>query len=992
MSTQYDKTENPWGNVPTSLEDGHLILQRGISGESLSDVLNHLLVAIETQAGDESRTSVALLDDAETGLMVVASRHLPQDYLAPTQHLALEHDTTPWIACARSKETVYVEDIQAHDTHPEWVPWRQLASSHGLRSCWSTPIQTADGKLLGVLSNYGLHVQLPTDRDIERIGLVVRIVAFMIEQHCTEHALHRSAEHWRRTVDGMQEGFLLAEGLRDAAGRVVDFRVLEVNPAFEHQSGMKAGKMLREMAASVPAEVMETFIHVLESGEGAQREFFTASPSPAWYEARVRRDGPDRLMALFLDVTARKQAQAELWEGQLHKNFLLVLGDHLRKLDDAVAIEYAACEGIGKHMKLDCVAILKLPQEGQGAANVTVRWPATATRLFDVDGGKTLESLIRKGNSAYLSAFIAHANSKERAILMVVPLARWGHAGSALLAWPAPFDGAHRMSQSTALSLIEEVAERMCAAVERCEYAHMLELRTESAVAERDRIWRLSPELLAEVDGNGRFVSINPAVYNILGWQPKEFLGMQFDTLIHSEDLDCAQAELQRIRSSGEGTRHYLESRVRKHDGTYRWINWSLSWSQGHLYLAGRDETDLKVQAEMLYETEKALRQSQKIEAVGRLTGGIAHDFNNMLQGITGALYVIQRKMARGELDEIPRFISVAKDSANRAARLTERLLTFSRKQPIDPVPFDVNQTVRSLSELFQRYTGESVELVFDINPDVWTVRCDKNQFENVVLNLVINACDAMPRGGLVTVSASNRVLDRNDLRAGVDIVPGEFVEVCVEDVGCGMTPDVMAHAFDPFFTTKPQGEGTGLGLSMIYGFTRQAGGLVTLDSKVDAGTAVRIFLPRHAGAPLPDGPAMQDVTSGESGLTGVVALVEDDANVREMVRESLEELGLSVVTANDGDEGLSVVAGEIDLLVTDIGLPGINGRQLADVAQRYHPDLPVLFMTGYAEGAATDPEFLSDGMELIVKPFSLDLLAQKVAIMLKDGRSTPRS
>lgn len=428
---------------------------------------------------------------------------------------------------------------------------------------------------------------------------------------------------------------------------------------------------------------------------------------------------------------------------------------------------------------------------------------------------------------------------------------------------------------------------------------------------------------------------------------------------------------------------------MRKRDGGYAWITWSMSWAQDSLYMAGRDDTDLKSQAEMLLETEHALRQAQKMEAVGRLTGGIAHDFNNMLQGITGALYLIQRKLASGVPEQADRFVTVAMDSANRAAHLTQRLLTFSRRQPIDPQPFSVTTTLQSMADLFRRYTGEGVSLAFEFDADLWPVRCDRNQFENALLNLVINARDAMPDGGPLTVSAANTYLDPAFLRPYPGAQAGEFVEVGVTDVGCGMTPDVLAHAFDPFFTTKPLGEGTGLGLSMIYGFAKQAGGVVTLESQVGAGTSVRIFLPRHQGTTADaTTPIALACEAGKRERQAIIVLVEDDANVREMVCECLVEQGMRVLTANDGDAGLERVrvTGHIDLLVTDVGLPGLNGRQLADAARALHPGLKVLLMTGYAEGAARGSGFLDPGMELIVKPFALDALTARVQRMLESA------
>jgi PAS domain S-box-containing protein len=641
------------------------------------------------------------------------------------------------------------------------------------------------------------------------------------------------------------------------------------------------------------------------------------------------------------------------------------------------------------------MAVLDTQGEDQAPAISSV-WPPGSTLLgqppHTLDAlGDDYHAALRLGRTTYLAPLLGEAGGEIRPWAIVVPLRRWGRHTGAMLACPA---SGSRLKNSD-IAFLEEVAERMCGAVERSQYSRMLEQRVEDAIAERDRIWRLSPELLAVVDRQGRFVSVNPAVRPILGWTPEQFMSLALADLIHPDDLAATLAAWG--WSSGDagprpGARH-LENRLLKREGGYCWVTWSMSWTQDSLYMTGRDDTDLKLQAEALRDTENALRQSQKMEAVGRLTGGIAHDFNNMLQGISGALYLVQRKITAGAPEQALRFVDVAMDSANRAAHLTQRLLTFSRRQPIDPKPFCVASALQSMVALFHRYTGERVALRLDLPQELWAVCCDKNQFENAMLNLVINACDAMPNGGALTVAARN--VEPHDpllsLCAGEHA--GRYVEVSVTDVGCGMPPDVLAHAFDPFFTTKPLGQGTGLGLSMIYGFARQAGGAASLESTVDVGTTVRLFLPRYDGAPesVQDGGRPAAATPG-AARKEVVLVVEDDANVREMVRECLAELGLEVLTAVDGEAGLDLLqsARGIDLLITDVGLPGLNGRQLADAARVARPGLRVLLMTGYAESAARGQGFLEQGLELIVKPFQLDKLTERVQGMLDSAPGRP--
>ncbi|WMD22010.1 PAS domain-containing protein [Achromobacter seleniivolatilans] len=1001
MLTKKDRVAHPWTDTLARLEDERIMLQRIAAGVPLAQVLEHMLFAIEAQSSVTLRASIALIDGTGAFLIHGAAPSLPPGFNAAVERAPIGPHMASWGAAAYTGTPIYVDDIALH---PDWERWRDIALSHGLRACWSTPIKAPDGRVLGVFSNYYETVRHPSANDIEAIALVTRSAALAIERHLTESALRQSGERWRAMFDGMQEAFFLSEALRNEDGRIVDFRFLEVNPAFERQSGMKEGDTLghtlREMIPGVPSQIMEAFAQVVETGESTQFEFAVPSPKEAWYEARARKSGDDRMMALFLDVTARKTAESELWEGQHRKNFLLALGDRMRELHYQSDIEQTACEGLGQQLALGLVAVLDWPGDGQ-APVLSTCWRSEADRaahepLNPALLGDEFQSALRKGRTAYLPPMLAEQGGETWPSAIVVPMRRWGRQEGTLLVRPL----VNSRLKAPDIAFIEEVAERLCDAVERSQYSRTLEQRVENAIAERDRIWRLSPELLAVVDRQERFVSVNPAVRPILGWTPEQFLSLRLSELIHPDDLETTRhAIAQASRADPAQAVRHLENRLQKRDGGYSWITWSMSWSQDSLYMTGRDDSDLKAQAETLRDTEFALRQSQKMEAVGRLTGGIAHDFNNMLQGITGALYLIRRKLAGGTPDEAERFINVAMDSANRAAHLTQRLLTFSRRQPIDPKPFSVANTLQSMADLFHRYTGERVHLLFDLEPDLWTVRCDKNQFENALLNLVINACDAMPDGGELKVAAVNARPDENLLRQFPGISTGPFVEVSVTDAGCGMSADVLAHAFDPFFTTKPLGEGTGLGLSMIYGFAKQARGMATLESTVGVGTVVKLYLPRYDGAP--DSAQHQEPASlrpSEGSRPAVVVLVEDDRNVRDMVCESLTELGMQVLTAADGVAGLELVLATrgIDLLVTDVGLPGLNGRQLADAARAAHPGLKVLMMTGYAESAARDQGFLELGMELIVKPFSLDVLGERVQRMLIDvmpdgGGSAPR-
>ncbi|WKC47237.1 MULTISPECIES: ATP-binding protein [Pseudomonas] len=431
-----------------------------------------------------------------------------------------------------------------------------------------------------------------------------------------------------------------------------------------------------------------------------------------------------------------------------------------------------------------------------------------------------------------------------------------------------------------------------------------------------------------------------------------------------------------------------LRGRRRQYDARDRLID----LSESELRLQRTLET-LEQQVEertaQLRSNEEALRQSQKMEAVGQLTGGIAHDFNNMLTGIIGSLELLRRRVSRGKLDDLDSLIDLGVTSANRAAGLTHRLLAFSRRQSLDSKPVEINQLVTSMGELLQRSINESIALDMRLSDPLWTAEADPNQLESALLNLVINARDAMPNGGNLTVETSNRHLDSVFTAAYGTLQPGDYVELSVSDSGCGIPESLMGRVFDPFFTTKPIGQGTGLGLSMIYGFARQSGGHVTIHSEVGKGTTVSLFLPRFVGemvvAEAANPARLPFANAGET-----VLIVEDDPAVRVLVSAVLKELGYAFVEAGDANTALPIIESDqrIDLMISDVGLPGMNGRQLAEIGRQIRPELKVLFITGYAEHAAVRGGFLDPGMQLITKPFTFDLLTAKVREMIRAAAS----
>jgi hypothetical protein len=505
--------------------------------------------------------------------------------------------------------------------------------------------------------------------------------------------------------------------------------------------------------------------------------------------------------------------------------------------------------------------------------------------------------------------------------------------------------------------------------------------RVEEKTRERDRIWNVSQDLLLVADRNGVWQTVNPAWTRTLGWSEAELLNRTSEWLEHPEDNGITRRQIKKL-AAGEATVKF-ESRFRHKDGSYRWLSWTGVRDKDRNYVVARDMTAEKAAAERLRSTEEALLQSQKMEAVGQLTGGIAHDFNNLLTGIVGSLDLMQTRLNQGRTDNVGRYINAAMTSANRAAALTHRLLAFARRQPLIPKSVDVNQLVVSLEDLLRRTIGETIDLRIVATDDLWSTLCDPNQLESALLNLAINARDAMPDGGTLTIATSNSRLDSVTAETPA-LSPGDYVCITVADSGVGMSAEVAARAFDPFFTTKPIGQGTGLGLSMIYGFARQSNGHVTIESKIGRGTSVRLYLPRHHGEitvrPHASSKQAERAASGET-----VLVIEDEPVVRGVIVEMLVGNGYQALEAIDGPAGLKILCSEerVDLLVTDVGLPGMNGRQVADQAREVRPELKILFITGYAESVAISDGFLQAGMELVTKPFDLDHLAGRIRGMI---------
>jgi PAS domain S-box-containing protein len=496
-----------------------------------------------------------------------------------------------------------------------------------------------------------------------------------------------------------------------------------------------------------------------------------------------------------------------------------------------------------------------------------------------------------------------------------------------------------------------------------------------------------SPEYLylLRLNSNDRLVfeDVNPAGAELYGLHRGDIIGRTPQEIEDSETAESIASNARKALASGKTisyeTSRSFGNRPRVAINTIVAPVETAEGRYGLVLVCGRDLTEQR-------QVEEALRQSQKMEAIGQLTGGIAHDFNNLLAAVMGSLELMQGKIKQGRLNELDRYVIAAQAASKRAAALTHRLLAFSRRQTLNPTLTDVTRLIKSMEELIRRTIGPALELEVAETESLWRTSIDQNQLENALLNLCINARDAMPNGGRVTIETDNCAFNEREAIER-DMQPGQYISLSVTDTGVGMAPDILSRAFEPFFTTKPLGSGTGLGLSMIYGFVRQSGGQVRLYSEVGRGTTVAIYLPRFIGeADSPsDEETLADAPRAKPGET--VLVVDDEDLVRDLVVEVLGELGYAALQAADGAAGLKLLKSNtrIDLLITDVGLPGgMNGRQLADAARALRTNLKVLFITGYAENAVINHGHLEHGMQIMTKPFQMDALGIKIRAMLE--------
>ncbi|WP_145142086.1 hybrid sensor histidine kinase/response regulator [Pseudomonas duriflava] len=518
--------------------------------------------------------------------------------------------------------------------------------------------------------------------------------------------------------------------------------------------------------------------------------------------------------------------------------------------------------------------------------------------------------------------------------------------------------------------------------------------RVEERTRERDRTWDLSRDLLLVTDSEGQLLAVNPAWVETLGWDRSLLIGSLFIDLVHTEDRNITQAEL---RNVGQGRiANRFVNRIRHRDGSYRWISWMAVPENRKVYGSGRDITaevdameelamanrHLREQINERERVEDTLQQMQRLEAVGQLTAGVAHDFNNLLTVILSSAAFMGRDLDRGMLDKLPNRLQNIREAGERGAKLIGQLLAFSRRQRLAPKPVELNETVDGMLELLQSTMGGSVWIETSLEPGLWHALVDPTQIELIILNLAINARDAMSVGGSLRVTTANQVITQPPSRPE-EPEPGDYVMLSVKDSGTGMSDEVLAKAFEPFFTTKEVGKGSGLGLAQVFGFAKQSGGGVRIETQEGVGTEVMVFLPR-ADVPLDERLADEsfDTENTSGGPQRTILVVDDDHAVREVTSTWLKELGYQVIEAQNGFAALAQLEGNanIDLLLADFAMPGMNGAELAQNLRQRKRDIPVVFITGYAELGELDERLYF----IVPKPFREEELAHKIQSALK--------
>ncbi len=683
---------------------------------------------------------------------------------------------------------------------------------------------------------------------------------------------------------------------------------------------------------------------------------------------------------------------------EIRRAALIELSDRFRLLEDPAEIAFAAAETLARVMNVSRAGYGTIDAERE-TITIDKDWNAPGIKslagtLQFRDYGTYIEDLKRGETVCVSDAYKDPRTSRNADALKAISAQSFinmpvtEREGLVALLYLNHEDA--REWAPDEVDFIRDVAERTRVASERRraeqelkQFALSLEQQVVERTAELDRIWRNSRDLLVVLNADGAIRSVNPAWTAALGYSPREVLGEAFRSFLWDDDETSMQFSL----SDGGLKPYFIDQviRFRHKDGSVRAIDWRITMEGQLLFAYGRDVTAEQEQAAALEQAELQLRQAQKMEAIGQLTGGIAHDFNNLLQVISGSLQLLTREVAGNE--RASQHIERALAGVGRGSKLATQLLAFGRRQPLEPKVINIGRFIDSLEELLHRTIGEAIEIRTVRAADLWNTLVDPSQIENAILNLALNARDAMNGVGRLTIELANAAVDASQIQRDPDLAPGQYVVVAVTDTGAGMPPEIMARVFEPFFSTKPVGKGSGLGLSMVYGFVKQSGGHVKIYSELGVGTTVRLYLPRStAGEDRLNEQDMGPISGGKE----TILVAEDDDEVRSTVVALLGELGYTVLKARDAESAWTVIESgiDIDLLFTDVVMPGpMRSTDLARMARERYPDLGILFTSGYTENSIVHDGRLDAGVELLSKPYSREALARRIRQVLNARR-----
>ncbi len=908
-----------------------------------------------------------------------------------------------------AKQAIVISNLAEHPCHPS-------LQGQGFQSCLFMPIVLKDGSLWGGLCAVGPH---PARLDNPSVLDMVKGFAHLIALHLDDarcdrlHAAERLQHRFQLALEDQLRAFsnplemmaraaaLLGEhlGVDHVGFGEMDDTQTQVS-VLREWNGAKAASMpgtwrLDDFAPAFSARLKQGQTVALQDGH---EDWMASGPTPAFNVIKARailgvpyvRAG--RLLGILFvrhaqprtwdeaEVAIVETTCARLWsllESTRADARLRESEERLRVIFTSATVGLSEVDPAGRFIRVNSELCRIL---GRSEAEMLQLGVADITYVEDLPPTlAAVEQAIRTGSSTALDkrycrpdGSLVWANSSIQRIVDAA-----GLLGNLLV---ATVDLTQRKDAEEALRASEEFNRRVLASSADCikvlDLDARLEFMTEGGMC------------VMEVDDFG---AIQGACWPDL-WQGEE----------HGKVLHA-------VAEAKEGRIGRFQGFAKTMKGAPRWWDVIVTPVMGpngvpeKLLSTSRDVTATKLAEVRLQElndtlevrvqertadlllTQEALRQAQKMEAVGQLTGGLAHDFNNLLAGISGSLELLQTRLRQGRFNEVDRYIDAAQSASKRAAALTHRLLAFSRRQTLDPKPTNVNRLVSGMEDLIRRTVGPSIQIEFVGASGLWLALVDPPQLENALLNLSINARDAMPHGGRITIETANRRLGPEAARQ-LDMIEGQYLSVCVTDTGTGMSRDVMERVFEPFFTTKPLGEGTGLGLSMIYGFAQQSGGQVRIQSEVGNGTTVCIYLPRHDGPDDAESVEERGSMPKPSVHEATVLVVDDEPTVRMLVTDILRDLGYAVLEASDSATALKILRSDvrIDLLVTDVGLPGgMNGRQMADAAREVRPGLQVLFITGYAENAVMGDVLLDKGMAVLTKPFAVDVIASRIREMI---------